>query len=121
MHACTSGQERLGNSKEDDEGEREEPRAASSSAELLLEVLDDELVVRHVCDQSDERQGVHQGVVLVVDVKGEEAVDEEVGGVLGPLVAMGDTAGQEVANVGTGLREKQGVKLAGWGGGTCGR
>ena len=93
MHACTSGQERLGNSKEDDEGEQEEPRAASSSAELLLEVLDDELVVRHVCDQSDERQGVHQGVVLVVDVKGEEAVDEEVGGVLGPLVAMGDTAG----------------------------
>jgi hypothetical protein len=29
--------------------------------------------------------------VLVVEVEGEAAVDEHVGGVLGPLVAVGDT------------------------------
>ena len=84
-------QESFGHSEEDDEGEGEEPGAAGASAQLLLQVLDHELVVRHVCDQPHERQRVHDRRVLVVDVEGEEAVDEQVGGVLGPLVAVGDT------------------------------
>ena len=82
----------LGDSKKDDERQREKPRAASTVTELVFKVFDDELVVRHISNQPDECQGVHGGGMFVVDVKSEEAVDEEIGGMLDEFVAVRDAA-----------------------------
>ncbi len=81
-------QKRLGDSKEDDERKREKPRAAGAMTELIFKVFDNELVVRHICDQSDECKGVHGCGMFVVDVKREEAIDEQIGGMLDKFVAV---------------------------------
>jgi hypothetical protein len=62
-------------------------------AELVLEVFDDKVVVRHVGDQADECEGVHEGCVVAVDVESKESVDKKVGRVNNPFVAVGDAAG----------------------------
>ncbi len=60
--------------------------------ELMLEVFDDKLVVRHVRNESDERERVHGGRMVAVDVEGKESVNKQIGGVNDPSVAVGDTA-----------------------------
>jgi hypothetical protein len=60
--------------------------------ELMLEVFDDKLVVRHVRNESHERERVHEGCVVAVDVEGEKSVNKQIGGVNDPSVAVGDTA-----------------------------
>lgn len=84
--------ERLGNTEEDDEGEREEPRTSGAVTELFLKIFDDELVVRHVGNQPCEGESVQERDVLVVDVKGKEAVDEQIGRMLDIHVSVRHTA-----------------------------
>ncbi len=87
-----STHKRLGNTEEDDEGEREKPRTSGAVTELLLKIFDDELVVRHVGNQPCEGGSVHKRDVLVVDVKDKEAVDEEIGCVFDIHVSVRNTA-----------------------------
>ena len=85
-------QQCLGKPEKDDEREREIPRAAGAVPELMLEVFDYKLVVRHVRNESHERERVHKGCVVAVDVEGEKSVNKQIGGVNDPSVAVGDTA-----------------------------
>lgn len=81
--------------------------------ELVLKIFDDELVVGHVGNQPCEGDGVHERVVLVVDVKDKEAVDEQIGRVFDVHVAVRNTACV--------VRQSKLVETSGCVGGTCER
>lgn len=81
--------------------------------ELVLKIFDDELVVGHVGNQPCEGDRVHERVVLVVDVKDKEAVDEQIGRVFDIHVAVRNTACV--------VRQSKLVETSGCVGGTCER